>query len=83
MSAICTHWRMTKQIAHLREALKLSRTEFGKELGVVRTTVMRWEQGKITPPKYIEAALRDLAERKGLTWPPEELKRGPETRSAA
>lgn len=61
---------MANQISDLRTALKMTRPEFAGELGVVRTTVMRWEKGQITPPSYIEAALKALAKRRGISWPP-------------
>jgi transcriptional regulator with XRE-family HTH domain len=61
---------MANQIAILRAALRLSRLEFAEELGVVRTTVMRWEKGQITPPSYIDDALIALAKRRGVAWPP-------------
>lgn len=55
---------MVNKVAKVRSALKMSRTEFAAELGVVRTTVMRWEKGQITPPCYIDGALRDLVKRR-------------------
>jgi len=61
---------MTNEIAHLRAALKMSRTDFGLELGVVRTTVMRWEKGEKQPRGYVKAALQSLADRHGVKWPP-------------
>lgn len=63
---------MANQIARLRAALKMTRPEFAGELGVVRTTVMRWEKDQITPPSYIEEALKALAKRRGVAWPPRE-----------
>lgn len=53
---------MPNIIKQLRTELGLTRTEFGKALGVVRTTVMRWEEGKVEPSEAVILAVRHLAQ---------------------
>jgi DNA-binding transcriptional regulator YiaG len=38
-----------KSIRNLRANLKLSRAKFGKKVGVTRGTVLRWEDGEVSP----------------------------------
>ncbi len=38
-----------KWVVRLRQRLGMSRTELARELGVNRTTVFRWEKGKVLP----------------------------------
>lgn len=61
---------MSNDIAVLRQQLGMSREEFAQELGVVRTTVERWEKAQKKPRSYLENALRELAYRHKIAWPP-------------
>lgn len=46
-------------IRSARQALDMTQTEFAEALGVVLSTVWRWEKNKITPPRWaIKAASR-------------------------
>jgi DNA-binding transcriptional regulator YiaG len=38
-----------KRILKIREALDLTQEEFARRLGVIVTTVSRWENGHVTP----------------------------------
>lgn len=44
---------LTERIKLLRNALKLSQTDFGKKLGKNYHSVMRWELGKVLPPANV------------------------------
>lgn len=54
---------MANEIASARKEMGLSRTEFGNALGVVRTTVMRWEKGEAIPGEPALRLVRELLER--------------------
>lgn len=41
--------------------MNLSRAELGRELGVDRSTVYRWEEGQRDIPPFLFLALRQLA----------------------
>jgi len=64
---------MANKVEQLRLSLGMGRTEYAAELGVVRTTVMRWEKREATPPQYIDAALEALAKKHGHPWPLPEI----------
>ena len=47
-------------IVSLREAVGLTQEQFGKQLGVAKTTVSRWERGRMRPSAEKIAAMRRL-----------------------
>ena len=50
----------SNSITNLRKSLNLSRTNFGKKVGVSRATVLRWEKD-IVLPNYINKKALDNA----------------------
>jgi hypothetical protein len=59
-------------ITALREALGLTQKEFGKQLGVDKMTVSRWERGTLRPSDESLAVIEELrrrAVRRGVTIP--------------
>lgn len=48
-------------VARIRKALKLSRSDLAKRLGVSRMTIWRWENG-ITPQPVMQRLLVELKE---------------------
>lgn len=50
-------------IVSLREAMGLTQEQFGRELGVSKMTVSRWECGRMKPGLSTAAAIRDLQAR--------------------
>lgn len=44
----------------LRESANLTTSEMAKELGVFRTTIVRWERGETIPQRNIRYILKDM-----------------------
>ena len=56
-----------KAIRELRSSLEMTQEEFGKEIGVNRVTVARWETGERSPSPDFEGPLYELRHKDG--WP--------------
>jgi DNA-binding transcriptional regulator YiaG len=61
-------------VVSLRKALRLSRAELARFLGVSEATVVRWEsKGSVTAPKGLQAVLLRAIADAVATRPPEEI----------
>jgi transcriptional regulator with XRE-family HTH domain len=48
------------ELRRKRERLGMTQAELAKRLGVTKSTVLRYENGRITIPKMLDMAIRDL-----------------------
>jgi DNA-binding transcriptional regulator YiaG len=48
------------ELAQKRVALGLSINGLARALGVAPSSVMRWEKGTYTPPRWLDRAMRDV-----------------------
>lgn len=71
LDAFCIHTGMANHVRHLREELGLTQRDFAAEMGVVRSTVFRWENRRETLPRSVEILLAAVAEKHGIEWPPQ------------
>lgn len=56
------HRMEPREITAARQALDLSKADFGQALGVDRSTIHRWEVGETTPPgNLLDLACKYLA----------------------
>lgn len=57
-----------KQIKRIRKSLFITQSQFGKLLGISKTSVNNWETGKVEPNLQTQEKIFNLCKEKNIKW---------------
>lgn len=56
------------RVKQVRKQLEFSQTLFAKELGISRSTLIRWENGKFNPSYEAQKRFEEYCKKKNIRW---------------
>ena len=57
-----------KQIKRIRKSLFITQSQFGRLLGISKTSVNNWETGKVEPNLQTQEKIFNLCKEKNIKW---------------